>query len=67
MALSVAGAFLILARFGFHPGGKNDAHALLGLAGFFAVAPALGHLASALLIVGLPVKDAVPSARPQEA
>jgi glycoside/pentoside/hexuronide:cation symporter, GPH family len=64
MALSVAVAFLILARFGFHPGAANDSHALLGLAGFFAIAPALGHLASALLIFGLPVRDDVPSATP---
>jgi glycoside/pentoside/hexuronide:cation symporter, GPH family len=57
MALSVGVAFLLLARFGFHAAGANDPRALRALAIFFAVAPALGHLLSALLVVGLPIVD----------
>jgi glycoside/pentoside/hexuronide:cation symporter, GPH family len=57
MAISVAVAFFVIAHFGFHPAGHNSEHALLGLVGFFAVGPAVGHLISALLIVGLPIKD----------
>ncbi len=60
MALSVGAAFFILARFGFHPAGPNDPGALRGLVAFLAIAPALGHLASALLITGLPITDSAP-------
>jgi glycoside/pentoside/hexuronide:cation symporter, GPH family len=62
MALSVGAAFLLLARFGFHAAGANDARALRALAIFFAVAPALGHLLSAALVVGLPITDRRPAA-----
>ena len=61
MAIAVAVAFFVLAQFGFHPAGSNSASALWGLIGFLAIAPALGHLASALLIVGLPIHDRRPA------
>jgi Na+/melibiose symporter-like transporter len=57
MALSVGAAFLLLGQYGFHPGGANDPSALRALAVFFALAPALGHLLSAALIVGIPIVD----------
>ena len=57
MALSVPIAFFVIGWFGFDPKGTNDAHALAGLLGFFALGPALGHLISALLIFRLPVTD----------
>ena len=57
MAVSVALAFVLLGRFGFHPSGANDMHALAGLAAFFALGPAAGHLASALLIYRFPIDD----------
>jgi len=57
MALSVGAAFLFLGQYGFHPGGSNDASALRALAVFFALAPALGHLLSAALIMGIPISD----------
>jgi glycoside/pentoside/hexuronide:cation symporter, GPH family len=57
MALSVGLAFTILARFGFRGAGPNEPQALAALTVFFAVGPALGHLASALLILGLPLRD----------
>ena len=62
MALSVGAAFLLLAQFGFHAAGGNDVRALRALAIFFAVAPALGHLLSAALVVGLPIVDRRPAA-----
>jgi Na+/melibiose symporter-like transporter len=61
MALSVGAAFLLLARYGFHPGASNDGSALRALAVFFAVAPALGHLLSAALIAGIPIVDRAPA------
>jgi GPH family glycoside/pentoside/hexuronide:cation symporter len=57
MALAVGAAFLLLARFGFHAAAPNDAAALRALAVFFALGPALGHLLSALLILGIPIVD----------
>jgi Na+/melibiose symporter-like transporter len=60
MALSVGAAFLLLGQSGFHPAGPNDADALRALAVFFALAPALGHLLSAALIVGLPIDRPTP-------
>jgi glycoside/pentoside/hexuronide:cation symporter, GPH family len=71
MALSVAVAFFVIGSFGFHPAGPNGARALAGLTGFFALGPALGHLVSALLIVGFPINDRqardIPAAPPLEA
>jgi glycoside/pentoside/hexuronide:cation symporter, GPH family len=72
MALSVGAAFVTLAQFGFRTTGANDAHSLTALALVFALGPALGHLASALLIVGLPIHDVprgspMPLARPDGA
>lgn len=61
MAISVAAGFFILARFGFHPAGPNGPHALAALVAFFAIGPAIGHLASALLITGLPIHDRRPA------
>lgn len=63
MALSVGLAFTILARFGFRGAGPNEPQALAALTVFFAVGPALGHLASALLILGLPLRDNTEVAR----
>jgi glycoside/pentoside/hexuronide:cation symporter, GPH family len=57
MALAVGAAFLLLAHFGFHAAAPNDAAALRALAVFFALGPALGHLLSAALIVGIPIAD----------
>ncbi|WP_157218140.1 MFS transporter [Flavisphingomonas formosensis] len=54
MALAVAIAFFVIGWFGFRPAGPNDATALTGLLSFFAVAPALGHGLSALLILRFP-------------
>jgi glycoside/pentoside/hexuronide:cation symporter, GPH family len=63
MAVSVGAAFVFLSRFGFRTTGVNDGHALGALVLVFALGPALGHLASALLIVGLPIQD-IPRANP---
>jgi Na+/melibiose symporter-like transporter len=56
-AIAVGVAFTILARFGFHGAGQNSSEALAALVVFFSVGPALGHIASALLVVGLPFHD----------
>lgn len=54
MAIAIAIAFYVIGRFGFVPGGDNDGHALMGLLGFFALGPAIGHAISAALILGFP-------------
>lgn len=53
MAISVAFAFQVIGYFGFDPAGGNSPTALSALRGFFAIAPAFGHLASILVILGL--------------
>ena len=63
MAVSVALAFFLLSRSGFHPGGANDAHALGALAALFALGPAAGHMASTLLIYRFPIDARPPGAR----
>ena len=57
MALAVGIGFTILGWFGFSPHGPNNAQALTALHAFFAVAPALGHALSALLIWRLPKQN----------
>jgi len=61
MALAVAIAFFVIGAFGFRPAGPNDATALAGLLGFFAIAPAIGHGLSALLIFRFPADRPDPS------
>lgn len=61
MALAVSLAFAIIGAFGFSPNGPNDALALAGLIGFFALGPATGHLLSALIMIGYPQSDRGPA------